>query len=104
MIGKRPEIRNKAEQEIAGLPAIQRRILETVSRYVRRGGTLLYSTCTVLNAENTELVERFLADHPEFEAVAFSIGERAAENGMYTFWPHVDGTDGFFVAKMRRKG
>lgn len=103
VIGKRPEIRNKAEQEIAGLPAIQSCILETVSRYVRRGGTLLYSTCTVLNAENRRLVDGFLTDHPEFEAVAFSIGEQIAESGMYTFWPHVDGTDGFFVAKLRRK-
>ena len=102
VIGKRPEIRWKREEELAGLPAIQRAILENLSRAVKPGGILLYSTCTVLDAENRDLVSAFLVEHPEFAAVDFAVDGRPSENGMYGFWPQVDGTDGFFAAKLKR--
>ena len=103
VIRKKPEIREKTEEETARLPQIQRDILENISRCVRPGGVLLYSTCTVLQEENEDVVGWFLRRHSEFEAEEFSVGARSAEKGMYTFWPHVDGTDGFFAAKLRRK-
>lgn len=103
VIAKKPEIRNKTRESLAGLPAIQRAILENQAKNVKPGGVLLYSTCTVLREENEALVTAFLADHPEYEAEAFSLFRREIEAGMYTFWPHIDGTDGFFAAKFRKK-
>lgn len=104
IIRKKPEIRYKAEEEIADLPAIQRAILENCSRYVKQGGVLVYSTCTVLKEENEEIVTAFLASHPEFEAVPFThpiCGEQP--DGWITLLPHRHRTDGFFIAKLRRK-
>ena len=91
VIGKKPEIRYKDPAECAGLPDIQLAILENNSRYVKRGGVLVYSTCTLLPEENEENVARFLARHPAF-----------APESMRTFTPDADGTDGFFVCRMRR--
>lgn len=91
VIGKKPEIRYKDPTECAGLPDIQLAILENNSRYVKRGGVLVYSTCTLLPEENEENVARFLARHPAFVA-----------ESMRTFTPDADGTDGFFVCRMRR--
>ena len=103
VIRKKPEIREKTGEETARLPQIQRDILDKLSRCVKPGGLLLYSTCTVLQEENEDVVGWFLHRHSEFEAEEFSVGARSAEKGMYTFWPNVDGTDGFFAAKLRRK-
>ena len=103
VVGKRPEIRLKNEQDINQLPVIQFDILQNVSRYVKPGGTLIYSTCTVLPEENENVVKRFLAEHSNFATDDFNIGDgiRSAE-GMYTFWPHINGTDGFFCARLKR--
>lgn len=103
VIRKKPEIRCKSAEEVASLPETQGRILDNLAMYVRPGGTLLYSTCTVLPEENEDVVSHFLTSNHDFEPVPFEIGEIKADRGMYTFWPHVDGTDGFFAAKMKRK-
>ena len=103
VIGKRPEIRRKTEEEISALPRIQEEILRAASGCVRPGGTLLYSTCTVLREENEAVVEAFLQDNPGFEPVDFTVGPVRSENGMYGFWPQIDGTDGFFAAKLIKK-
>lgn len=103
VIRKKPEIRCKSESEISGLSEKQLRILRNLSQFVRPGGTLLYSTCTVLKEENENVVHGFLAENSGYELVPFELGGIYAENGMYTFWPHIDGTDGFFAAKIRRK-
>lgn len=103
VIGKRPEIRQKQEAEIAALPAIQAEILENLARFVRPGGVLMYSTCTVLQQENEAIVKGFLEKNGDFTPEDFQLGDIRSENGMYTFWPHIDGTDGFFAAKLRRR-
>ena len=103
VIAKKPEIRYKSISEFERLPEIQYEILSASARYVRKGGVLVYSTCTVLPRENRENVERFLSEHKEFEAVDFRVGELASSCGMLSLSPDRDGTDGFFVAKMRRK-
>ena len=102
VIAKKPEIRAKDPQSLRELPEIQLAILENLSRCVKPGGVLLYSTCTILKAENEEPVLRFLERQTEYRLEAFSVCEIRSETGMYTFWPNVDGTDGFFAAKMRR--
>lgn len=99
VIRKKPEIRRKKAEEIAGLPDIQSKILENSALLVKKGGILVYSTCTLVKAENENVVEAFLALHPEFKLLPFKtpFGD---ECGYMTFRPDLYGTDGFFVARM----
>lgn len=104
IIRKKPDIRYKDPEQLKGLPKVQRSILDNCARYVRPGGVLLYSTCTVLDQENNGMVDAFLEDYPEFELEPFALPHLGKQPGRITFWPHIHGTDGFFVAKLRRKG
>ena len=99
VIAKKPEIRYKSLSDLARLPEIQYAILENCSKYVKKGGILVYSTCTVLPEENGENIARFLASHPEFSPADFAVGGVKSENGMLSLSPDSHGTDGFFVAK-----
>jgi len=105
VIRRRPEIRQKAREELDNLPAIQLDILEGLAPCLKPGGVLLYSTCTVRSKENELLVQQFLNRHDEFETESFvlpcGIGE--VKTGMMTFWPHIHNTDGFFVCKLRKR-
>ena len=105
IIRKKPDIRYKDPAPLAGLPAVQGAILDNVSSYVRPGGVLLYSTCTLLEGENGGVVDRFLAAHPEFAPEPFALPGPAGEapEGRLTLWPHLHDTDGFFIAKLRRR-
>ena len=99
VIGKKPEIRYKSLSDFTRLPEIQLAILENCSKYVKDGGILVYSTCTVLPEENRMNVEKFLSAHPEFTPVDFTVGDLKSEGGMLSLSPDMHGTDGFFVAK-----
>ena len=100
VIGKKPEIRYKDPAESARLPEIQLDILENVSNYLKVGGTLVYSTCTVLPEENEQIIKKFLDNHKNFALVPFSVGELEVKEGMITLLPHIHNTDGFFIAKL----
>lgn len=102
IIRKKPDIRYKEPGPLEHLPVIQREILDNVSRYVKPGGVLLYSTCTVLRRENQAVVEAFLEQHPEFTLEPFTLPGIGRCSGWITLWPHLHGTDGFFMAKLRR--
>lgn len=104
IIRKKPDIRYKDPKPMEGLPVIQKAILENVCAYVKPGGVLLYSTCTLLERENEEVVCQFVNAHPEFSLEKFELPGPvgAVEEGYVTLWPHVHGTDGFFIAKLRR--
>lgn len=103
VIRKKPEIRMKPESERHALPAIQSAILDNLADSVRPGGVLLYSTCTIFEAENESVIKAFLSKHKEFTTEDFTLSNgKSSHGGMYTFWPHIDGTDGFFVCKLRR--
>lgn len=82
----------KTLDELKDLPTLQGEILSSVAKTLKRGGTLLYSTCTITRRENQEVVEKFLSEHEDFQLVE-----------MKTFLPHVTNTDGFFSAKLIRK-
>ncbi len=103
VVAKKPEIRYKELAACAALPGIQYDILSTACRYVKRGGTLVYSTCTVFREENEENVTRFLSEHPEFSLTPFTVGALEVPTGQITLLPSIHGTDGFFVAKFTRK-
>lgn len=104
IIRKKPEIRDKTPDEIAGLPKIQSEILQAASKCVAPGGILLYATCTILPEENGDVIEAFLAQTKEFAPEPFTLpGEiGAVEAGQLTLYPHIHDTDGFFISKLRR--
>ena len=109
VMGDKPDIKYRLSDEgIGALVPIQRGILDACASYVRPGGLLVYSTCTILPEENGEQVADFLARHPEFEpdeGVAWlpeALRERW-EGGQIQILPSRDRLDGFFIARLRRK-
>ena len=107
---KKPDIRLKKDgNEIDSLTGIQKEILENAAGYVKPGGVLVYSTCTLCRKENEKNLEWFLKNHPEFEAEDITKYLPAewvtdtAEKGYITLLPHKTGTDGFFISRMRRR-
>lgn len=105
IIRKKPDIRYKNLKELEDLPALQLKILETQASYVKPGGTLLYSTCTVLKRENEDVVSAFLAAHGEFTTEPLPLPDVFPKNetGMLTLIPGEYDTDGFFICRLRRK-
>ncbi len=104
IIRKKPDIRYRDLKENEALPALQKKILANQARYVKKGGVLLYSTCTLLPRENQDVVEDFLKTHPEFSLEKLELPQIFPENttGMLTLLPGQWDTDGFFISKMRR--
>ena len=105
IIRKKPDIRYKNLEEMKDLPALQLAILKNQAKYVRKGGVLLYSTCTVLRAENEDVVKAFLAENDEFYLEPLDLPEVFPKNetGMLTLIPGQYDTDGFFICRLRRK-
>ena len=91
IIRRKPEIRYKDLDSIKELPEIQFKILETSSKYLKRGGKLLYSTCTLNKRENEKVVERFLTENTDFTATETK-----------TTFPSAMGGDGFFYCVIER--
>ena len=81
----------KNPDELNDLPALQEKILSSAAQTLKRGGILVYSTCTIIRRENESVVEKFLAAHENFRPVE-----------MKTLLPQVTGTDGFFSARLER--
>jgi len=103
VIRKKPDIRYKNMSDFEALPSIQLDILKNAARYVKAGGRLIYSTCTLRPEENFAVAEAFLAENDCFASEDFHLpGVGASEKGMLQLWPHRHGTDGFFIAKLRR--
>ena len=105
IIRKKPDIRYKDPKPLDGLPVIQKAILDNACAYVKPGGVLLYSTCTLLERENEAVVRKFVEEHDHFvlEKLELPGPVGTVEEGFVTLWPHQHGTDGFFIAKLRRK-
>ena len=106
IIRRKPEIRFKKAADIDNLPELQYRILCNATRYLKDGGRLVYSTCTLNPKENEEVCNRFLAEHPEFEAVEVlpEIPRYNGKDKYLTLMPHIHSTDGFFVAAFCKNG
>lgn len=101
---KKPEIRYKDPAELERLPEIQLGILKASARCVKPGGTLLYSTCTLLKRENEDVVSAFLNENDDFSLAAFELPAPLGKaDGMATLLPDAGNTDGFFICKMVRK-
>ncbi|WP_409341072.1 16S rRNA (cytosine(967)-C(5))-methyltransferase RsmB [Paenibacillus sp. MBLB4367] len=109
VIRRKPDLKwAKAETDIADICGIQHAILESVHNLLKPGGLLVYSTCTIERSENEEMVERFLASHPEFSLEAFPSGAlpvglaETGRTGMVQLLPHHYHSDGFFIARLRK--
>lgn len=102
VIAKKPDLRYKDIAKSDTLPPLQLEILSASAKYLKPGGTLVYSTCTLNDAENGDVVQKFLEQNPDFYAEDFSVGSLASFGGMLTLYPHIHNTDGFFVAKIRK--
>ncbi|MEK3884411.1 16S rRNA (cytosine(967)-C(5))-methyltransferase RsmB [Paenibacillus sp. PL2-23] len=115
VIRRKPEIKwNKTESDIFEIAAVQRRLLNEVCGLVRPGGTLVYSTCTMEKEENERQVAAFLAAHPEFELDSEwpdTVKERLRQDGLIgpdftgelQLLPQHYGSDGFYIARMKRR-
>ncbi|MBR6338126.1 MAG: 16S rRNA (cytosine(967)-C(5))-methyltransferase RsmB, partial [Ruminococcus sp.] len=101
VIRRKPEIKYKAPGEFERLPEIQYDILSVSSRYVKEGGVLVYSTCTLSRAENDNVVDRFLKEHEDFTSCP--IGGVFGDEFKASITPGKFGSDGFFIAKLMRK-
>ena len=105
VVRKKPEIRYKTLEEIAPLPETQSAILEGLCGLVKPGGVLVYSTCTLVTAENEAVTDAFLKRHPEFTREPLPLPDPfgTVERGERTIWPFEYDTDGFFLCRMRKK-
>lgn len=103
VIRRKPEIKYKHAEDFEELPRLQKAILEISAQYVKPGGTIVYSTCTLSRAENDDVVRDFAAAHPEFTPIVQTIPYANAPNSpVRTFFPDPDGGDGFFTASFKR--
>ena len=104
IIRKKPDIRYKDPDTMLDLPQLQLAILENQSRYVREGGVLMYSTCTLVERENEGVVAQFLQNHPEYHTEPLPLPEGLPKNesGMLALVSGEYDTDGFFICRLRR--
>lgn len=105
IIRRKPEIKYKEKSEVKELSSIQKIILNNASKYVKVGGVLLYSTCTILDAENIDIINDFLKDNDKFELDPIDVVNVDLDNqdkGYLKIYPNIHGMDGFFIAKLKR--
>ena len=108
IIRRKPELRYKEDLGLDILPDLQYAILCNSAKFVKTGGILIYSTCTLNTWENNENARKFLEEHEDFEAYALKLpegikrGVEENENEL-TLFPHINGTDGFFISAFRKK-
>ncbi len=110
---RNPDLKwRQTPEAIEELTAKQASILGNAAKLVKPGGRLVYATCSLLRAENHDVVDAFLAGHPEFEIESATqilkqqgvvAGAKLDDNVMLELWPHRTGTDGFFAAVMKKR-
>lgn len=105
IIRKKPDIRYKTEADVAELPALQREILDAAAKCLKKGGKLLYSTCTWRKEENDFVVDDFLSKNPHFSAIDFVLPNDfgASERGRITLHSEKGDRDGFFICVLGEK-
>lgn len=109
IIRRSPEIKwNRKKEDVDKLNEVQRKILDNSKRYIKPGGIIIYSTCTFGQKENLDIINEFLDKNNEFKLVGFENLLSSKENlenskkGYIQLYPHIHGTDGFFIAKIQR--
>ena len=108
VIRRKPEIRYKSPDDFSDLPALQLRILQQASKMVKPGGVLQYSTCTLRPEENEAVAAAFLAQNADFAPRALPLTACFEQSGLplshqITLFPHIHGSDGFYIAGFVKK-
>jgi ribosomal RNA small subunit methyltransferase RsmB/transcription antitermination factor NusB len=110
IIRKKPDIKySRTEKELGEITNLQREILQNTSKYLKVGGCMIYSTCTVQPEENLEIVKAFLADNPNFRLTGFEelmpdgLDIASSKDGYIQLYPNINQTDGFFISKIKRE-
>ena len=106
VLNNRPDIKLFRESlDISNLMKLQQEILQNCSKYVKVGGRLVYSTCTIFEHENWQNINKFLKNNPNFTLGTIVLPQFPSVDGnsAYQFLPHKDGTQGFYVAVLTRK-
>lgn len=104
VIDKKPDLLINNELDFVSLPSLQYDILNNNAKYVKVGGSIVYSTCTILPEENENIINKFLNTHPNFKlSNVETFGVVCSDNcGLKTFYPHLSKTEGFFIGKLVR--
>lgn len=105
VIRRKPEIRLKTAAEVDKLPEIQYSIVCVTAQYLKKGGVMIYSTCSLNRKENEDVFYRFLKEHPDYEAVKVlpDIKRFGEDTDTLTLLPHIHHSDGFFISALRRR-
>jgi 16S rRNA (cytosine967-C5)-methyltransferase len=111
IIRKKPDIKwAKNLSDKKEINALQSKILTASSKYVKPGGVLVYSTCTIEKEENEDIINKFLKENADFLSVDITDclkgfqSKDTAKDGYVQFYPNIDGIDGFFMAKLKKRG
>ena len=109
VIKRKPDIKwQKTKENIEEIQKIQMQILENCSKYLKKGGSLIYSTCSILKEENEKILENFLKNNKNFKKEKIVIDEKnyfykyIDEEGFLKVYPNKK-TDGFFVGKLKKE-
>jgi 16S rRNA (cytosine967-C5)-methyltransferase len=107
IIMKKPEIKYKTNFEnLDNLKEKQLQILINAGKYLKPGGEMVYSTCSIFSEENIEIVNEFLKIKNEFSLIdldsKYSIIDKNYKKGYLNIYPHVSDLDGFFIAKIKK--
>lgn len=107
LMRRRPEIRyNKTKKDILSLQKLQLEILNEASKTLKTGGELIYSTCTITQEENQEVVRQFLEQNKQFSREKVQLPEskiQVSKDGSLTIYPHQYDTDGFFICRLKKQ-
>jgi 16S rRNA (cytosine967-C5)-methyltransferase len=103
IIRRKPEIKysiNKASLE--GIVDLQKTILMNASKYLKENGVMVYSTCSIFDSENIDVVNDFLDKNDNFSLLEIKLNDKVIEKGCLQLMPHIDGMDGFFIALIKK--
>ena len=101
VFAKKPDLRYKDIDTASELPALQLKILRKSAEYLKAGGVLVYSTCTLNPEENEGVTDSFIRNNPDFTYEDFEVSDLKCK-GKITLLPYIHGTDGFYIAKLRK--
>ena len=110
ILRRKPDIKwNKANEDLDSITSLQKRILHVSSQYVKKGGCLVYSTCTIQEEENIHIIREFMDSHPDFVVeniqpyFSQKLDTDSLKQGYVQLYPNIHRTDGFFMCKLRRR-